>query len=280
MENTLTNHNLLRLSSKEFEILSGIIYDHFGIKMPLTKKTLLECRLQKRLKALDLNSFSAYIHLLKNGGLEDELFPMANVVTTNKTDFFRESAHFDFIKKVDWNTYFNGDTVGKTMKVWSAACSTGEEPYTLGMVLKETGRFDYKILATDISLDALQKAVTAVYKEDRIIPVPMEYRKKYFLKSKDKSDPKVRVVPEIRKKVTFGQLNLMDIRLDIPHKMDMIFCRNVLIYFDRMTQLKVVSKLIEHLRPGGFLFIGHSESISEFNLPLTQIKSTIYRKLI
>ncbi len=273
------NYTLCRLTNQEFDTLSGIIYEQFGIKMPLAKKTLLECRLQKRLRALELENFAQYIELLfSSGGLSQELFPMANVVTTNKTDFFRESAHFDFLKSLNWDSYFGGEAKGKMLKAWSAACSSGEEPYTLSMVLKETGEFDHQILATDLSQEVLQKAVTAIYSEERVRPVPLHYKQKYFLKNKDPKKPLLRVGPEIRKKVTFRQMNLMDSELDAGGKMDLIFCRNVLIYFDRPTQEKVIRKLCAHLKVGGYLFIGHSESISDFRLPLVQVKSTIYRK--
>lgn len=275
------NYTLCRLTNQEFEVLSEFIYEQFGIKMPMAKKTLLECRLQKRLRALNLEDFAQYIELLfSKGGIEQELFQMANVVTTNKTDFFRESAHFDFLKSLDWNNYFGGEASGKMLKAWSSACSSGEEPYTLSMVLNEIGGFDHQILATDLSQDALQKAVTAIYPEQRVQPVPLHYKQKYFLRNKDPKKPLLRITPEIRKKVSFRQLNLMDAGFDLPAKMDLIFCRNVLIYFDRLTQEKVIRKLTTHLKEGGYLFIGHSESISDFRLPLAQVKSTIYRKVI
>lgn len=273
------NYTLCRLTNKQFETLSEFIYEQFGIKMPLAKKTLLECRLQKRLRALNIDDFGQYIEMLfSKGGVDQELFPMANVVTTNKTDFFRESAHFEFLKGMNWNAYFGGDVKGKVLRAWSSACSSGEEPYTLSMVLNEIGEFDHQIFATDLSLDALQKAVTAIYPEPRVLPVPLHYKQKYFLKNKDPKKPLLRVAPEIRKKVSYRQLNLMDLSYDVPAKMDLIFCRNVLIYFDRQTQEKVIRKLTSHLKPGGYLFIGHSESISDFRLPLTQIKSTVYQK--
>lgn len=275
------NYTLSRLSNKEFEMLSGFIYEQFGIKMPPAKKTLLECRLQKRLRALSIESFDQYINLLfSKDGIAQELFQMANVVTTNKTDFFRESAHFDFLTTLDWNAYFGGEAKGKVLNAWSAACSTGEEPYTLAMVLGEIGKFDHKILATDLSLDVLQKAVTAIYAEPKLQPVPLSYKQKYFLRSKDPKNLVLRISPEIRKKVCFRQLNLMDRELAVQGKMDLIFCRNVLIYFDRATQEKVIRKLCLHLKEGGFLFIGHSESISDLRLPLIQRKSTVYQKSI
>lgn len=273
------NYTLARLTNKEFELLSSFIYEQFGIKMPPAKKTLLECRLQKRLRALKIDNFRQYIEfLLSKAGMEQELFPMANVVTTNKTDFFREATHFNYLRSINWNAYFGGDASGKVLKVWSAACSSGEEPYTLAITLEELGFPDYQVLGTDLSRAVLEKAVDAVYTEERILPVPLVYKQKYFLKHKDPKKRIVRIVPKIRNKVSFRQLNLMDGNLDIGGKQDIIFCRNVLIYFDRPTQERVVRKLCEQLKEGGYLFIGHSESLSDLRLPLVQKKSTVYQK--
>ncbi|WPP53533.1 CheR family methyltransferase [Catalinimonas niigatensis] len=273
------NYTLARLTNKEFELLSRFIYEQFGIKMPLAKKTLLECRLQKRLRALQIENFKQYIEFLfsKTGSVQ-ELLLMANVVTTNKTDFFREAAHFNFLRALDWNTYFGGDTSGKVLRVWSAACSSGEEPYTLAMTLQELNAFDYQILGTDLSKEVLEKAFTAIYTDERVLPVPLMYKQKYFLKHKDPKKRVLRIAPELRKKVSFRQLNLMDNSYDLPAKQDIIFCRNVLIYFDRLTQEKVIRKLCAQLKEGGYLFIGHSESLSDLRLPLIQKKSTVYQK--
>lgn len=274
------NYTLARLTNKEFELLSRYIYEQFGIKMPLAKKTLLECRLQKRLRALQIENFKQYIEFLfSKTGSEQELLLMANVVTTNKTDFFREAAHFNFLKSLDWNAYFGGDASGKMLRVWSAACSSGEEPYTLAMTFQELNAFDYQILGTDLSREVLEKAVTAIYTEERVQPVPLAYKQKYFLKHKDPKQRILRIVPELRRKVTFRQLNLMHEGFDLSAKQDIIFCRNVLIYFDRPTQEKVLRKLCSHLKEGGYLFIGHSESLSDLHLPLIQKRSTVYQKI-
>lgn len=277
---TTKNYTLARLNNKEFELLSAFIYQQFGIKMPPVKKTLLECRLQKRLRDLKIDTFEEYIkYLFKKEGNEHELLMMANVVTTNKTDFFREPAHFEFLRNVDWNAYFAGETKGKMLKAWSAGCSSGEEPYTLAMVLSEMGRFDYQILGSDLSHDILQKAVSAIYASDKTQQIPLHYKQKYFLKHKDPQKPILRIAPEIRKKVSFQHLNFMDAHFEVPSKMDLIFCRNVLIYFDRKTQEQVIGKLCMHLKEGGYLFIGHSESLSDLKLPLVQVKSTIFQKI-
>ena len=266
------------LSQPEFELLSGFIYQNYGIKMPQIKKTLLQCRLQKRLRVLQMDSFEQYIdYVFSAEGVEKELQHMTDVVTTNKTDFFRESAHFDFMQNMQWQQFMGGEPAARTVKVWSSACSTGEEPYTLAMVLQEL-KLQYQILATDLSLDVLQKAAAAIYTAEKTTPVPLAYKQRYLLRNKDPKTPLMRRVPELRKKVQFRQLNLMDDYYDVQTKFDLIFCRNVLIYFDRKTQEQVIRKLCSHLRVGGYLFIGHSESLADLRLPVVQVKSTIFQK--
>jgi len=169
----------------------------------------------------------------------------------------------------------------KSFKVWSAACSTGEEPYTIAMVLQDASArygFDYRIVGSDISTKALQKAVDAIYKESAISVISMEMRKRYFLRGKDKTFPRVRIIPSLRSKVQFKRLNLMDNIFETDPAFDLIFCRNLLIYFDRTTQEAVLRKLAAKLRLGGYLFIGHSESIYSMNLPLRQIRPTIFQR--
>lgn len=277
----MLNYNLATasLTQKEFELLSSYIYEHYGIKMPQAKKTLLQCRLQKRLRVLNMAGFEEYIrYVFSQEGMQKELQHMTDVVTTNKTDFFREPAHFDFLKNLNWSEFLGGDSTHKTVKAWSSACSTGEEPFTLAMVLQEL-KLQYQIHATDLSAEVLQKAATAIYAAEKTMPVPIYLRQKYLLRHKDPKNPIMRIVPELRKKVVFKHLNLMDDHYDVQGKFDMIFCRNVLIYFDRKTQESVIRKLCSHLREGGYLFIGHSESLNEFQLPLTQVKSTIFQKI-
>jgi chemotaxis protein methyltransferase CheR len=209
-----------------------------------------------------------------------ELIHMIDVVTTNKTDFFREPHHLTFLQENILPKVAHGK---RTVKVWSAACSSGEEPYTLAMVLEDFARsmhgFSYDIFASDISTAMLQKASTAVYAMERVDCIPLELKKRYLLKSKDIERPTVRIAPSLRSKVTFARVNFMDAVLPVDGMFDIIFCRNVLIYFDRKTQVEVIRKLIGNLSPGGYLFIGHSESLHQVDLPLVQEKPTIYKKL-
>jgi len=273
--------SLVRLSTEEFQRLSALVYAQCGINLQDAKKIMLECRLNKRLRVLQISSFKEYIQLLSSPqGISEELGQMIDVVTTNKTDFFREQHHFDFLQQTVLPQFVKERKRG--FKVWSAACSTGEEPYTLAMVCQDFAAvnlgFDYRIFATDISTDVLQKAVQAVYSMDRVINIPLAVKQKYFLKSKDTVKPAVRIIPELRKKVNYAHINLMDKMLSTPSQFDIIFCRNVLIYFDRQTQEEVIRKLANKLVPDGYLFIGHSESLLQMDLPLTLLQQTIYKK--
>lgn len=272
------------MTNIEFNKLSGFILHNYGIKLPITKKTMLEGRLQKRLRSLNINSFKEYCeYVFSTQGQQMELVHMIDVVTTNKTDFFREAVHFDFLSNNILPTYCKSDSATKPFKVWSAGCSTGEEPYTLAMVMSEFSEkysgFDFNILATDISSRALHAASAAIYTTEKAAPIPFTLKKKYLLKSKDDQKKTVRISPELRAKVNFKRLNFLDSTISFAQNFNVIFCRNVLIYFDRPTQEKVILKLSSKLEPGGYLFLGHSESISNMNLPLVQIQPTTFKKI-
>jgi chemotaxis protein methyltransferase CheR len=273
----------VRLSGNEFEKLSGFIYRACGISLSQSKKILVESRLQKRLSVLRLPSFSAYYDLLSTPlGAKEELVHMIDCIATNKTDFFREPVHFQFMKE-EVLPAFAEEGQSRIFKVWSSACSTGEEPFTIAMVLEEFGllhRIPYTICATDISTKVLARAAEAIYPQRTVADVPESLKKKYLLRSKDTMNPTVRVVPKLRGKVMYKRLNLMDDSYDVDRDFDIVFCRNVLIYFDRVTQEKVVNKLLSHVRPGGYLFIGHSESIYQMKLPVRQLRPTIFQKVL
>lgn len=273
-----------QLTQDEFDKLSRFIYKESGIKMPPVKKVMLQSRLQKRLRELNMTTFKEYIDFVfSKDGLNAEIIHMLDVVSTNKTDFFREPVHFDFLTSTVLPEFVRQRVGARTIKVWSAGCSSGEEPYTLAIVMADFAEknpgFDYSIVGTDISTQILQKAVDAVYKEERVSIIPLETKRKYFLKSKDRTNPTVKVVADLRKRVRFGRLNFMDTYYDVPETFDAVFCRNVLIYFDRETQEKVINKLCDKLRPDGYFFLGHSESIMNMDVPLKQVKPTIFKRL-
>ncbi|WP_035237335.1 CheR family methyltransferase [Desulfobacter vibrioformis] len=274
------------LAMADFRRLGDYIHAELGIKMPDAKRGMVESRLRKRLSALDMSSYEEYCaYLFSPGGQKYELPYFINQVTTNKTDFFRESKQFDFLKQKALPELLSSLPAGgfKKLYVWSAACSRGHEPYTLAMVLSEYAqqqdkKIDFSILGTDISTEVLMVAQKAVYPHDDIEPVPMALRKKYLLRSKDRCKNTVRIVPQLRSKVRLLRLNLMNKRYTGIDQMDIIFCRNVMIYFEKQTQNQILHKLLNHLKPGGFLFMGHSEIIQHADFPLKSVQTTIYQK--
>ena len=274
------------LSQDLFNRFSEYIQKDLGIKMPTAKKTMLQARLQKRLRRLKIPTFEEYYeYVFSNKGQADELHHMIDVVTTNKTDFFREPRHFDYLTQTVLPVMYRNMSKGERsrFRVWSAGCSTGAEPYTLGMVLGEfQARFDdfsFSILATDISTRVLNEAAQGIYTEDDVEPVGMRYKKKYLLRSKDKDRGLVRIVPEIRNRVQFGRLNFMAPDYKLRESVHIVFCRNVIIYFDKPTQEKVLNRLCRYLLPGGYMFMGHSETLGGLKVPLKQVASTIYQRL-
>lgn len=273
--------SLARMDDRIFDRFSEFIKAELGIKMPASKKTLLEARLQKRLRELCMTSHEEYCdYLFSPQGMEEELVNLVDVVTTNTTDFFREPKHFELLMNVVLPKLAARNH--RKVNVWSAGCSSGEEPYTLSMVLSEfarqAGGFTFNILATDISTQVLRMAIRAVYPETKIGPIPTEYRKRYLLRSKDRTRRLVRIGPEARGHVRFRRLNFME-EFSFDDQLDIIFCRNVVIYFDRQTQEKLFSRFCGKLVSGGYLFIGHSESLAGMNLPLEPVAPTVYRKI-
>jgi chemotaxis protein methyltransferase CheR len=278
----LTDIFKAKLSDHDFGRLSSFIFNNYGIKMPKAKQVMLQSRLQKRLRELSINNFKDYVdYVFSKEGQDNEVIHMIDVVSTNKTDFFREPGHFDYLHSTILPEFIE-DNKYRTFKVWSAGCSSGEEPYTIAISLNEFrekfGGPDFAIYATDISSRILKSAAEAIYKEPRIENIPLALKRKYFLKSKDRSNPTVRVIPELRKKVVFDRLNFMDSSFTVNETFDLIFCRNVLIYFERKTQEEVINKLCSKLKPDGYFFLGHSESITNMDVPMKQLKPTIFRK--
>jgi chemotaxis protein methyltransferase CheR len=261
--------------------LAKFIQDYSGIKMPPNKRTMLEGRLRRRMRATQIDDLNAYCrYLFDEDGMAGEVIHLIDAVTTNKTEFFREPAHFDFL--VAKGLPALAAKGRRDIKIWSAACSTGAEPYTVAMVLDEfcAGRrgLDYAILCTDICTEVLDQAVAGRFSEQMIDTVSMDRRRQYVMRSRDPSRNEVRIKPGLRSKLSFGRLNLMDERYEVDADFDVIFCRNILIYFDKATQAKVLTRLCDHLATGGYLFLGHSESIVGIDLPVTQIANTVFQK--
>lgn len=270
------------LSTGNFKRLAELIHGYSGIKMPANKRTMLEGRLRRRMRATGITSLNAYCrYIFDEGGLDSEIVHLIDAVTTNKTEFFREPAHFTFLARQALPAL--AAKGHRHVKAWSAACSTGAEPYTLAMVLEDNWRSsprqDYSILCTDLCTQVLAQAVQGVFPEAMISPVDMELRRRYLMRAKDNSRGVVRIAPELRAKLAFARLNLMDEAYPVERDMDLLFCRNILIYFDKATQSAVLRRLCDHLRPGGYLFLGHSESIVGIDLPVKQIANTVFQRV-
>jgi chemotaxis protein methyltransferase CheR len=273
-----------KLRPREYERLSRYIEEFCGIRIPPSKRVLLEGRLRRRLRALNMSDFAEYCdHVMSSEAGLDEIVPMIDEVTTNKTDFFREPVHFDYLSNHALPTLAQtGAGPQHTLHVWSAACSSGEEPFSLAMTVADfaLSRFGYRysVLGTDICTEVLDQAQRAIYPDDRIEPIPFAMREKYLTRSKNRSARLVRIAPHLRTHVTFRRLNFLESDYQMAEPMDVIFCRNVLIYFSRETQTAICTRLCSHLRPGGYLFIGHSETLQGILGSLRMVAPTIYRK--
>lgn len=275
------------LTERDYARLCKLIYAEAGIHLGTERKTMLEARIKRRLKALDLDSYGQYCdYLFGHKGdrdvTHDEVVHLIDVVTTNKTDFFREPKHFHYLVEhaLPELTERNGS---KPFLIWSAGCSTGEEPYTMAIVLNEYANshpgFRFRILASDISNLVLAKAEQGVYTHSVVEPVPPALRRKYFMRSRQPGSDRVRVVPELRQTVEFRRLNFMDTDYGLSEKLDAIFCRNVIIYFDRPTQQRILLRLANCLLPGGYMFVGHAETLHDMNLPLVPVAPALYRRV-
>ena len=274
------------MPDRDFRRFRDLIYEECGINLVPAKKTMLACRLRKRLRALGMDSFGQYYEYVSSGkGRTGERVHMLDAVSTNKTDFFRESKHFDFLMKEALPTLMQSGRwrPGNRINVWSAGCSSGEEPYTIAMVLEDFASRNraggFSVLASDISTRVLEIAQKGIYSESAIEPVPSALKRRYLMRGKGSQKGFSRVVPELRNRVLFRRVNLnngRDFGLRTP--MDMIFCRNVIIYFDRETQRTLFEKFYAQLVPGGYLFIGHSETLHGINDRFEAVAVASYRK--
>jgi chemotaxis protein methyltransferase CheR len=243
---------------------------------------MLQGRLMRRLRHLGLQTLEEYReYLFASGEDNHERIHFIDAVTTNKTDFYREPQHFDYLTNTALPNIFSRGK-SRHLNIWCAGCSSGEEPYTLAMVtnefIKREGMADFSILATDISTRVLETARAGIYEESRVEPLPSALRTTYVLRSKNRSKQLVRIAPEMRQRISFYRLNFMDKDYRIKDMYDIIFFRNVMIYFDRPTQEAVLNRMCRNLNPGGYLFAGHSESLTGLNIPIQQVGSAVYRK--
>jgi chemotaxis protein methyltransferase CheR len=273
------------LTDSQFRKFSALIHDICGIKLPPIKKTMLSARLQKRLRALGLASYKQYLEVVlssKGGG--GELIEMLDVVSTNKTEFFREPDHFTLLTERILPGYAQRlARGGRQLRVWSAGCSSGEEPYTLGIVLAEYAAknpgFDFSLLGTDICTRVLAIGEKGVYPNERLAVIPRWLLQKYFMRGTGDQQGFHRVTPELRSKIKFRRLNFKDRDWSLGKPVDIIFCRNVIIYFDRPTQAALFERFHRQLASGGYLVIGHSETLEGIYDRFRRVAPTIYQKI-
>ena len=264
----------LVLTDRDMSRIATLVYERSGITLHDGKRPLVVARLQKRLRALSLDTFSAYLAYLETDRSGDELVMLLDSIATNHTYFFREEQHFQLLadRVVPEMRRNHGP-----LKIWCAASSTGEEPYTIGMTLLDLNPpMDFQMIASDISTKALKAASAGVYKLAQVEKMPIETLRKYFEKGMGESAGFARVRKELRSRIEFRKINLLEVPA-MDTKFDVIFCRNVMIYFDRAVQQRVVAALERHLRPGGYLFISHSESLNGITHGLRWIAPAAYQ---
>jgi chemotaxis protein methyltransferase CheR len=254
------------LTKEEFRLFQGMVYKESGIHLGTKSRALVVSRLWKRLRALDLESFSAYYHRVKADPAE--MVHMLDCICTNETHFFREPAAFDCLRErifPEWRAAADAEQRCKTLRVWSAACSTGEEPYSLAMVLltafPTSAGWKVEVMGTDLSTKVLARASTGIWLADKAAGVPIEYQREFLLRGFGPDAGKVKATDELRKAVRFQRLNLNQEEYEVFGPFDLIFCRNVIIYFQWETKLKVINRLGRYLAPNGYLFLGHAESL-------------------
>jgi len=273
----------IELSERDFRRFSALVYEKCGINLHQGKKELVRARLGKRLRETGFRDFNAYYKFVTQKDSGDELVRMLDAISTNLTSFFREEKHFDFLKEVVFPTYVAGKnrTAFHRPRFWSAGCSTGEEPYSLAIWLLEyfgkSPRFDVKILASDISTKALTQAKNGVYPAVRLEKVSASIVRTYFQRGYGRQEGYFRIKPSLRKMIEFKRFNLME---PFPFKeaFNLILCRNVMIYFDKTIQQGLANKFYDALLDGGYLFIGHSETLTGIDHRFRYIRPSVYQK--
>lgn len=269
---------MYKLNKKDFNYISRRVYDHARINLTEKKHSLVVSRLTKRVRALGMSGFEEYVDFLKNRDQDNREFNLlVDAVSTNFTSFFREPHHMDFLR----DTVF--PEIRGDMNIWSAASSTGQEIFSILITLREYEReskrkITARYYASDISRNVLRKASTGVFSEADIERLPTEMKRRYFLKGKGDRQGLIKVKPELIRKITFFHMNLMDEEYRLP-VMDVIFLRNVIIYFDVPTKVELINRLHRYLKPGGYLFLGHSESLSGISDKFQTMGKTVYRRL-
>ncbi len=268
-------------SKSNFEYIKKLVKQNTGIHLTDAKQQLVYSRLARRLRSLKLSTFNEYTEYLETN-YDQEIVELTNAITTNLTSFFREPHHFEFMSDVFLPYIYKQKKVEKTLRIWSAGCSTGEEPYSIAMTLKENvppiKNWDIKVLATDLDTNVVQKAKSGVYADERIVGMKPERIKKWFTSGAGTQAGNVKVSPKLQDYITFKQLNLMD-QWPMNGKFDLIFCRNVVIYFDKPTQKILFDRYADLLTPTGYLIVGHSETLFKVTDRFKLLGKTIYQKI-
>jgi chemotaxis protein methyltransferase CheR len=273
------------LTDRDLAAIISLVYRKSGITLHEGKRALVTARLQKRLRATGTRTFSEYLKLVDRDDSGDELVMLLDAIATNHTSFFREAEHFSFLTQrviPEWLQAHAGAAGSlDAFDLWSAACSSGEEPYTLAMTLlrarPERERTRFRILASDLSTKALKHAEAGVYRIEKVQELPIEIKRAFFEKGLGAQDGWARVQPQVRKHVEFRQINLLETG-QVGRTFAAIFCRNVMIYFDRPVQQRVVANLEAQLKPGGYLFISHSESLNGITHGLRWVAPAVYQR--
>ena len=278
MESAVHSQEVIKLSDQEFRTLTEFLRRDYGINLS-KKRTLIEGRMNAYLQRNGFSSYSAYMQALFGDTTGSEITNILNVLTTNYSYFMREWAHFEFYRKTILPEV-KAASADRDLRVWSAGCSTGQEPYTLAMIAddffgSEGAAWDKRVLATDISEKVLETGQVGIYGADEIEDIPPKWKKQYFSAT---ADGRVRVKQELRDEIIFRKFNLMEREFPFKKKFHVIFCRNVMIYFDAQTKRELVEKFVNALAPGGYLIVGHSEFIDRASMGLAYVTPSVYRK--
>lgn len=283
MEENVFVTGLLDITDKEFKLISGLVYDKFGINLTEKKRSLVVGRLNKLIKNLGLKSFNEYYELVINDNTNASLLSLVDRISTNHTFFYRENSHFEYLKDkvLPEITKKIKDKGSRDLRIWCAGCATGEEAYTISMILNEffgnmMFEWDVGMLATDISVSSLEKAQNGMYSFDKIQNLPISYKQKYLEKREDWN---YIVKDKLKSIILFKRLNLINEDFPFKNKFHIIFCRNVMIYFDKETKDNLVNRFYRYMFDGGYLFVGHSESLDRKVCPFEYLRPAIYKKI-
>lgn len=272
------------LTRKEYERIRKLVYAKSGINLGDQKMQLVRARLGKRVRQGGFRTFDAYLHHVESDPTGEELCNLLDAISTNTTHLFREMRHFVLLREIvkGWADSREWRSQHKTLRIWSAGCSSGEEPYSIAMLVHDAlGNppvVPIKILATDLSTQVLSRAQLGIYDAHRVGTVPADLRHRYFQKVIHDDQACLQVIPEVRRLITFARFNLMMTTFPFRNGFNVVFCRNVMIYFDRPTQTALVNRIAQTLHPGGYLMIGHSESLNGIQHPLSYVEPTVYRR--